>query len=187
MDGKGFFLGLIAAVVLFLLWKKEQFGGVAFGSAGLPAASSNGVSPSNTIQNGVTGCTGCGGPSAAAAPASQYVLMGPSGQISPGTPPLNNPVGGGSFYAPSGPTPDTGFFSYPAPPRLANPIFDTVRPIVAGQFSSGNVPGSPTTVATQTPVRATATVGNYAEIGGFQQRFNIVGIPRQAATQIYPA
>lgn len=177
MDGKGFFLGLIAAVVLFLLWKKEQFGGMAFGSAGLPAASSNGLSPapSNT-----GGCAGCGGPSAAAAPASQYVLMGPSGQISPGTPPLNNPVGGGSFYTPSGPTPDTGFYSYPA---KATPIFSTVHPIIAGPFTNEAPPSSPTTVANQVPVRATQTVGNYSEIGSFQQRFNIAGVPRIAATR----
>lgn len=172
MDGRGFFLGIIAAVVLFLLWKKEQ---VAAATVGASMFSSTGLSPAPSTTGG---CAGCGGPSAAAAPAYQGVLMGPDGQISPGTPPLNASLGSGSFYAPSGPTPDTGFTSYPSAPA---PIFNTAAPVMVGPFVGTVTPSSPTTPANQVPVRSVQTVGSYSTIGGFQQRYNLAGIPRIAA------
>lgn len=165
MDVKGFFLGVIAAVVLFMLWKKEngsptysfQFPGMGMG------------------QQPVSGpCTGCS-PSAGAAPSAQAALAvsGLDGQISPGAPPLNAATGGQgatSFYTNAGVTPDTSFSFIPVQ-RNAVSVGSPVQP------PTPNVPGSATTPAAITPVRATQQVPSYAE-GAFQQRYNIVGIPR---------
>lgn len=165
MDAKGFFLGVIAAAVLFMLWKKEtgqrtyqfQFPGM-------------GNQPSS-------GCGACG-----ASPAAQGSLasIGLDGSISPGTPPLNAVTGGQgatSFYAASGNTPDTSFTFNPVQ-RNAGSVGSPVQP------PAPNVPGSPTTPASVTPTRATQAVPPYSETG-FQQRYNIVGIPRTVLSTNY--
>jgi hypothetical protein len=171
MDAKGFFLGLIAAVVLFMLWKKES--GSPNYQFHFPGLSS---SP------GVGGGCGCG-PSGASSPLAQSGLesVGLDGQVSPGTPPLNAATGGQgatSFYTGAGVTPDASF------------TFDTVQrnllsPGSPVQPPTGiNVPGSPTTPATVTPTRATQLVPNYSETG-FVQRYNIVGVPRTVLSTRY--
>jgi hypothetical protein len=175
MDSKGFFLGLIAAVVLFLLWRKEQSQNPGF-TFSFPSAPPPPVDAISTSQ-----CPGCGAPSYAGSPAVQGAQASDqtAGQISPGAPPLNSGAGTGSFYTPTGPTPDTGFYSYPAPiVRSVTSGSDLVR---AGVYA--NVPGSATTPATQVPVRAAQPVGTYAQMG-FQQRYNIAGVPRVYASQL---
>ena len=165
-DTGTFLLGVVAAAVLFLLWKKErQPGGVFAPQPG----SSNG-----TGTGSCAGCAcgiggGCGtapqAPASAAAPSFQNDMqsLGLAGQITPGTPPL-----GGqdlSFYGPSGPTPDNTFsFIKPATPA--------------------NVPGSASTPAYQTPVRATAPVPGYPN-QVFVQHYNIVGVPLSTARRVY--
>ena len=157
-EGKGFFLGVIAAVVLFVLWKKEC------SSRGFSDARSTHAFAAAPAAN--AGC-GCGGPSAAASPAVQSSAE--QGQVSPGTPPLQSSVGSGSFYADSGPTSDLSFTNVPAVP---------VSPVVtASPVNYGNVPGSPTTPANVVPVRAAQPVGSYSQIG-FQQRYSVSGVPR---------
>jgi hypothetical protein len=177
MDSKGFFLGLIAAVVLFLLWKKEQVPGSSFLQNLLPQAtpSSNG------------GCAGCGGgpnpsPSMGAAPVSQsaMAMVGMEGQISPGTPPLQTVSGSGSFYNSNGPTPDTTFISHPSP--LPAQQSNTSQMVVAGTYT--NVPGSPTTPANQVPVRATQPVAPTSQLG-FHQRYGVSGVSRSAGARFY--
>jgi hypothetical protein len=171
MDGKGFFLGLIAAVVLFLLWKKE---GASFSVNVGPQAGAGPapVGPQDTL--GVGGCAGCG-PSASAAPSAQAaMIMGASaGMITPGTPPLQGSLGVGSFYDPNGPTPDTNFWAMPNEAPLSTTAA-TGSPI-----NYANVPGSPTTPAGQVPVRATQKVAPTSQLG-FQQRYAVTGIPRAA-------
>lgn len=165
MDSKGFFLGLIAAIVLFLLWKKEQ-GGQSFFGAPAPASQ-----PSS--------CAGCGAnpPSYAAAPAAQLVMSSPDGFISPGTPPLNSAAGPTSFYADSGPTPWSGFLFASAPDTPVSSV-NPVGPPVA------NSPGSPTTPSNIVPLRAVQPVPSTSQ-QGFQQRYNVVGIPRTAGARYY--
>lgn len=176
MDAKGFFLGVIAAIVLFLLWKKESQQPVYFGSGANPPA----PSPSPDAGAGA-GCSTCGVGSSPAQPAYQAMLAvsgGTEGLISPGTPPLNTAaLGDSSFYANDGPTPDSGFV-FPSPARVASPI------IVRGPFVGGASPGSPTTPSNITPVRATQPTPTYTQ-GGFQQRINVVGIPRTAGARVY--
>jgi hypothetical protein len=174
MDGKGFFLGLIAAVVLFLLWKKETSGPFNF----LPASPGVGA---NTGPGG--GCAGCGGPSAGAAPSAQAPLSiasGTDGQISPGTPPLQGTLGTGSFYNPSGPTPDNTFLTTPLLPKQVG----TTSSVGVAAKVYTNVPGSPTTPANEVPVRAVQTVAPTSQLG-FQQRYSFVGIPRTAGARFY--
>jgi hypothetical protein len=175
MDGKGFFLGLIAAVVLFLLWKKESrsdFNGMSLGPT---------FQPQQPTSVGPCGNGGGCGPSAAAAPGYQSNLAqgpGTDGLISPGTPPLQGSAGTGSWYGPDGPSPDNSFTNFAR--TAASPVSTTI-PV---NFSS--TPGSPTTPANQVPVRAVMPTGSYAQIG-FQQRYNIAGVPRVYATRMSAA
>jgi hypothetical protein len=167
MDGKigTFLLGVIAAVVLFMLWRKEvQPHNFSFA---FPEMYPPGPQPQPA-----SGCDSCG---AASSPAYQGQLasVGLDGQISPGTPPLNAATGGQgatSFYTNAGVTPDVSFTFTP----VARSAFATGTPV---QPPVPNVPGSPTTPATVTPTRATQQVPNYAETG-FVNRFNIAGVPR---------
>jgi hypothetical protein len=167
VDGKlgTFLLGVIAAVVLIMLWKKEQ------PMFSLPGA----TPPAPTPGPGGCGSGACGGGGSATMPSVQAMLAatGLDGQISPGTPPLNAVTGGQggtSFYTAAGNTPDVSFTFTPV---VRNPVIGS-----PAQPRTGiNVPGSPTTPATVTPTRATQPVPNYAETG-FVNRFNIVGIPR---------
>jgi len=177
MDTKGFFLGVIVAVVLYLLWKKEEKREVALpGTRTLAGSSPAPVGP-------CPGSCGCGSgigsscPSPVASAPSAMQMLGLDGFISPGAPPLNTAAGLGqtSFYANSGNTPDTGFFFEDAGELISPTV--TKAPI-----APVNVPGSPTTVANQEPVRARQPVGDYSALG-FQQRFNIVGIPRVYASR----
>lgn len=154
MDAKGFFLGLIAAVLLYALWKKEQ--GQSIFPAVAPAAPANGA--------GAPGCSGCGmgSPAAAAAPAAQSAIAlvaGAGGQISPGTPPLDTAAGSGSFYGSTGPTPDSGF------------IRATNDPVLVSQ----RFLGSPTTSPTAPPVKSLAPVPPYSQ-QGFVARTNVAGV-----------
>lgn len=176
MDGKlgTFLLGVIAAVVLVMLWKK---GGLGFGAD----VSLNGASAGFGGGFG-TGCPGggcgCGAaPGAcvtgAAGPSFQASLaaVGMDGQISPGTPPLNAATGGQgatSFYTSSGVTPDTSFTFIPV-------MRNTVTPGSPVQPPAPNVPGSPTTLAAVTPTRATQVVPTYAE-QGFIPRYSVSGV-----------
>jgi len=177
MDGKGFFLGLIAAVVLFLLWKKESGGNAPF------SFSFSGLQPGDAGAGG--GCAGCSGPggcpgcagspSYAAGPGAQAMLADQTaGQISPGTPPLQSVIGSGSFYAASGPTSDASFTNFPAKPistTPTNPIPVPFRPIAP----IGN--RGPSTPANVVPIRANAIVADYPN-QGFVQRYNVAGVPR---------
>jgi hypothetical protein len=175
MDGRGFFLGLIAAVVLFLLWKKESGSGMNFSFAGLvPQGDSSGT-------GGCAGCsTGIGypalgsGPGYSASPAAQSMIAanGTAGQITPGTPPLQSVAGTGSFYATAGPTPDSSFTNIPA----AKPV-SVVSTVARTQTTVHNVPGSPSTPATIVPTRAVGVVPPYP-LQGFQQRYNVTGVAR---------
>ena len=169
MDGKlgTFLLGVIAAVVLVMLWRKEsgQYSGVGYPPF-LPQAPGNGAG---------SGCSsGCA--SGAAAPVFQSMLAdnyGLGGQISPGTPPLNAVTGGQgatSFYSDAATTPDTSFTFIPVQ-RNTSSVGSNVQPV------SPNVPGSPTTPAAVTPVRATQPVPMYTETG-WVNHYNFVGIPR---------
>jgi hypothetical protein len=168
VDSKGFFLGLIAAVVLYLLWEKSQHPQTRFVTN--PGAGAGAGA-------GAGGCGGsCGGPSAGAAPSAQNVIdisAGTGGFVSPGTPPLNGALGTGSFYGPSGPTSDAGFLSNSA---ALIPATATVGPQVP------NTPGSPTTPSNQVPTRALQPTGTYQQTG-FQQRYNVVGVPRSTASR----
>lgn len=188
MDGRGFFLGLIAAVVLFLLWKKESGPSMSISFPGVsPTAGGTGAGCAGCSGGG---CAGCGsspsyvtnpapatqlGPSYVAAPAVQAAMIsaGQAGQITPGTPPLQSVVGSGSFYATSGPTPDNSFTNIPGKPVSVAPT------AVTTQNKVSNVPGSPTTPATIVPARAVAVV-TPAAVAGFQQRSNVVGVYRPA-------
>ena len=178
MDGRGFFLGLIAAVVLFLLWKKESGPSMSFSFPGLGPQPASG----DTGTGGCAGCSGPGGcagcnqatPAYAAAPTAQAGLVAATaGQITPGTPPLQTVHGGGSFYASSGPTPDNSFTNIPA----ARPV-STVATVARTQTTVHNVAGSPSTPATIVPTRAVAQVPSYPS-QGFQQRFNVAGVPQR--------
>jgi hypothetical protein len=177
MDGKGFFLGLIAAVVLFLLWKRE-IGTTTPATATQPS-------------NGFGGCSGCAGaaagasPTASASPAVQasVVTSGTEGFVSPGTPPLQTVSGTGSFYNATGPTPDNTFLAQPAPAQVLRSTSDIVK---VGVLTYNNVPGSATTPANQVPVRAVQQVAPTSLLG-FQQRYSFVGIPRTAGARSYVA
>lgn len=158
METKGFFLGLIAAVVLFLLWRKEH--------QGITIAATPRTPQPQPSTCGVGGC-GCNGPSCAVSPEVQNALAEMSGgQITPGTPPLNSAVGPTSFYANSGPTPDSTF---------------TFATETAAQ--APGVPGSPTTPAAVIPIRATEPVPVYAE-QGFTSQYSRSGVSRSAAREI---
>jgi hypothetical protein len=174
MDGKGFFLGLIAAVVLFLLWKKEG-ASLNFNIGPQPASGPSPVGPQDTL--GIGGCTGCG-PSASAAPSVQALMAsaGSSGQITPGTPPLQGTLGTGSFYSPVGPTPDTNFWALPTEQMVTTAV-------PGSNVRYANVPGSPTTPSGQVPVRALQTVAPTSQLG-FQQRYNVAGVPRTAGARL---
>jgi hypothetical protein len=165
---KELFLGGILVVLLFLLWRKEEGRPISFGAPGA------GVGPQPS-----GGCGGsCGGPSAAASPLVQpttWDVLGMGGQITPGTPPLQGATGVGSFYNSDGPTPDTTFPTTPQPVLVPSTLTNDARMIA-------NVPGSPTTPANIVPTRAVRPVGTYAQTG-FQQRYNIVGVPRVYASK----
>lgn len=174
MDGKiqTFLLGVIAAVVLFMLWRKEQYNGVGMPTfPDFPTPPTVGPQPS-------AGCASCG-----ASPSFQSNmagLVGLDGQISPGTPPLNAVTGGQgatSFYTSDGVTPDVGFTFIPVP--RSNVAVGT--PVQPGGLQS-NVPGSPTTVAAVTPVRATQVVPQWQE-QGFVNQYNVTGIPIKTLVQ----
>lgn len=180
MDGRGFFLGLIAAVVLFLLWKKESGPNMSFSFPGLvpPAGADSGADGGCAGCSGPDGCSGCNGsagsPSYASAPSSQrmFASAGTAGQITPGTPPLQSVAGSGSFYAGSGPTPDSSFTNYPA----VKPV-STVLSFARTQTAVRNVPSSPSTPANIVPTRAVGVVPTYQQ-QGFHQRYNVTGVPR---------
>lgn len=177
MDGKGFFLGLIAAVVLFLLWKKDGPGGMTFTFPGLTAAPANGSGAGGCSGcAGPDGCAGCGNgqPAYAAGPSAQASLAGgTSGAVSPGTPPLQTVVGSGSFYAASGSTPDNSFTNYPGKPvSTALTVARSYNPSVTGS----NVRSSPTTPANIVPTRAVGVVPGYSD-QAFHQHFNVAGVP----------
>ena|SRR5919108_2167871 len=174
MDGKGFFLGLIAAVVLFLLWKKE---GASFNFQ-VGATPQPGTSP-NPNREPTGGCAGCSAsPSYAASPFEQAVQAFSPGQITPGTPPLQSVTGTGSFYSPVGPTPDTNFWSLPVEKAQQS----TTASATAGVGTYANVPGSATTPANQVPVRAMQRVAPTSQLG-FQQRYNVAGVPRTSGAR----
>lgn len=169
MDGKmgTFLLGVIAAVVLVMLWRKESVGGSV--SFDLGATSPGAGAPG--------GCNQCShSPSMVAAPSAQAMLgigTGTEGMISPGTPPLNAATGGQggtSFYTsgPTGVTPDNSF-TFMQVQRNASALGSPVQP------DQGNVPGSPTTLAAVTPVRATQPVPSYYE-QGFIPRYSVSGV-----------
>jgi len=161
MNGTGnFILGVIAAVVLFLLWKKN---GVSSGGGVVGSAANGGISGGASCGAGCGACgtDSCavasgGGPAYTASPIVQQamVAMGLAGQITPGTPPLGGPDQ--SFYTAAGPTPDTTF------------TFGTQDSPVA------NVPGSATTPAAGTPARALQPVGTAYDLG-FQNRYSYSG------------
>lgn len=175
-----FILGVIAAVVLVILWDNRN-------PSPVMAISGNGTSPSpSPIPTPSCGgsCSSCaagiGGscPSVAAAPAAQASLpnFGLEGMISPGTPPLNSVTGGQgrtSFYSNAGVTTDASFTFTPVP-RSTLAIGTPVQPKTAI-----NVPGSPTTPATMTPTRATQAVPNYTELGALNN-YNVLGVPRKS-------
>lgn len=185
MDGRGFFLGLIAAVVLFLLWKNEQKGGMVFNFPGVgpQPASGSGAGGCTGCNGGPGGCAGCGnGQPLATSPAVQGYLAdsGTAGQVSPGTPPLQSVVGSGSFYAGSGPTPDSSFTNYPGKPvSTALTVARSYNPSVTGS----NVPGSPSTPATIVPTRAVGVVPGYGA-QGFTQPYNVAGVPVKVLRQM---
>lgn len=179
MDGKlgTFLLGVIAAVVLVMLWKK---GGLGIG-ADLSVGNGNGFSAGfgGGVGRGCSGAScGCGGSpgscfAGAAGPAYQGSLAaaGIDGQISPGTPPLNAATGGQgatSFYSNAGVTPDTSFTFIPVQRNTVS-VGSPLQPPVP------NVPGSATTPAAVTPTRATQVVPTYAE-QGFIQRYSVSGV-----------
>lgn len=186
MDGRGFFLGLIAAVVLFLLWKKESGPAMSFTFPGIGPQPGNGAGGGCAgCSGGPGGCAGCGEgqPSYSASPAAQNALVtqGTSGQVSPGTPPLQSIVGSGSFYAASGPTPDSSFTNYPGKPvSTALTVARSYNPSVTGS----NVRSSPTTPANIVPTRAVGVVPGYSGLGSFQQRFNVAGVPRPVLSKL---
>lgn len=160
-----FLLGVIAAVVLFLLWKKERAPG-GFLAPGTQPSGGTGAAPAC----GAGGCSGCGTGGGCGggytAPALDFsaspdfqasmASMGLDGQISPGTPPL----GGNelSFYSSGGMTPDTTF---------------------TFQKTSATPAGSPTTSAATTPIRATTPVASYADTG-FVSKYSVSGTYRRA-------
>jgi hypothetical protein len=157
-----FFLGIVAAVAIYFLWKKESQAGGFLAGSGAGAGSPAGYGAGAGCNGGCDSCSGAFGgcvPDAGVAPTFQAAMQdaGLAGTISPGTPPLGSvPAGGAvtSFYAPSGGTPDSTFtFAKSAP-----------------------VAGSPTTPAATTPVRSTAPVGQYAD-NAFVQRYNVTGVP----------
>jgi len=186
-NSSGFFLGLIAAVVLFLLWKNQA---APTQASAAPPANGNGTGA------GAGGCAGgscgsCTGPSCSAAPPAQSAVSlvtsgtGDTIQISPGTPPLQGTTGVGSFYAGTGPTGPTSFTNFGTPTRLVNtlaplrgsPIFYVGSDLGGPVNPVPNVPGSPTTPANQVPVRATVPVESYKNTGVVSQ-FNVSGVPR---------
>lgn len=181
MDGRGFFLGLIAAVVLFLLWKKESGPGMSFSFPGLIPASPDSGATGCAGCAGPGGCAGCGdSPAYAAAPTAQSIGSGTAGFVTPGTPPLQGTLGHGSFYAASGPTSDASFTNYPA----VKPV-STVATVARTQSTVRNVASSPSTPSTIVPTRAVATVPQYSQ-QGFQQRYNVSGVPRTVLAQRSP-
>jgi len=167
MDGKlgTFFLGIIAAVVLYMLWNKEQHHHtVSF----FPTPGSQpSASPAET------GCASCG-----ASPSVQAGMSaaGVDGMIAPPGVPLNAVSGGQgatSFYTDEGVTPDTSFF-FASVPRVTNPSA-IGTPAQPGALQN-NVPGSPSTPSFVTPVRATQQVPPFS-VGGFHQHYNVLGVP----------
>lgn len=172
MDGKlgTFLLGVIAAVVLVMLWKK---GGADIGAN----FSLNGFNAGLGAGLGGGGC-GCGASpgacvSGAAGPSYQSALasVGMDGLVSPGTPPLNAATGGQgatSWYTSAGVTPDTSFTFIPVQRNTVS-IGSPLQPPVP------NVPGSATTPASVTPTRATQPVPTYAE-QGFIPRYSVSGV-----------
>lgn len=167
-----FILGLVAGVVLFLLWRKERAYMSAPTSAG--AGSPAGTGPSAaSCSGGCGGGCGTGGgcftgpsPSYSVSPSVQNAMasMGLAGQVSPGAPPLGGPST--SFYGTDGPTTDASF---------------TFTPQTA---PSGNAPGSATTPAAVTPVRATTPVTSYRNTG-FVNYYNVSGVPRSSLRRNY--
>jgi len=155
-----FILGLVAAVVIFLLWRQHNGGpGAGAGVGPQSIGGGSGVGPSNSCVGCAcgTGSGAClagpssGSPTFSASPAVQAAMvsaLGP-GQITPGTPPLMGP---GSFYNVNGPTPDPTFTPANVP----------------------NVAGSPTTPATVQPVRSTAPVPSTPNLG-FWNRYSYSG------------
>ena len=174
MDGKlgTFLLGIIAAVVLVLLWDDKKRGSPSY-----PGASLQDTSSQPFANDGCSGC-GYGSPAFSASPTlqSQLESTGTAGMIASGGVPLNSPAGGQgatSFYTNAGVTPDTSF-TFIAVPRNTDPLA-VGTPTQPGGLQ-GNVPGSPTTVSATTPVRATQQVPGYG-VGGFHQKYNILGVP----------
>lgn len=153
MDGKlgTFLLGVIAAVVLYMLWDHRNDQGPQY-----PWFMPNG---SGTDAGAGAGCgSPCGGSAGYASPGVQAQLesTGLSGLIAPPGVPLGSPAAGGgigSFYTSAGLTPDTSFTFAPSVP----------------------VPGSPTVPAATTPVRSLQSVAPYST--GFHQHYNIGGVP----------
>lgn len=151
MDGKlgTFLLGVIAAVVLYMLWDHRHDG------PQMPWFIPNGSGDGSGV-GAQSGC--CGGSSGYAAPGVQAQLesTGTAGLIAPPGVPLGAPTAGGgvaSFYTSAGVTPDTSFTFGPSAP----------------------VPGSPTVPAASTPVRSLQSVAPYST--GFHQHYNVLGVP----------
>jgi hypothetical protein len=148
-----FLLGVIAAVVLVMLWKKDGTGQPwQFPQPPMFPQPVNGAPASDG------GCSGCGSPSAGANPTYQSILesSGTAGIVAAPGVPLGSPAGGGgvnSFYTSAGATPDTSFTFAP----------------------SAMTPGSPTVPAATTPVRSLEYVAPYST--GFHQHYNILGVP----------
>lgn len=173
MDGKigTFLLGVIAAVVLVMLWKKERSNEGSYAFPGVGSMPYMGASPASC---------GCGDisapPSAWTSPSDQSMLVetGMEGQVSPGTPPLNAATGGHgatSFYTNTGVTPDTSFTFRPVT-KLGNPSIGSPVQVPRGAY--GNVPGSNTTPSNTTPIRATQQVPSYNE-SGFVAHYRSLG------------
>ena len=157
MDGKlgTFLLGVITAIVLYLLWKKEKGEGCNRLPSGAPV-------PQPEFLTGADSCCGTTmGPAGFTSPSVQAALgtVGLDGAVSPGAPPLgtpNTPGATGSFYSGSGPTQDTGF---------------------TFQTRIGRAVGSNTTPAAVTPTRALEAVPPHDTLG-FVNWYNIQGVPK---------
>lgn len=187
MDGKlgTFLLGVIAAIVLVLLWDDKNKGNQApWQFPFLPPQVPDSMSTSPSMGGGCSSCngpdqgSGWGSPAYAAAPTQQSMLesTGTSGLIPPPGVPLNSAAGGQgatSFMTSDGVTPDTSF-TFAQVPRNTNPQA-VGSPQQPGGLQ-GNVPGSPSTVANVTPVRSTQQVPGF-NVSGFHQHYNVLGVP----------
>ena len=193
MDGKlgTFLLGIIAAVVLVLLWDDKHRDGD--GAPMMPYPFMPSQVPQSITPSGSGGCSGCGSspfnapsipatpyaaPIYAANPTIQGMLesTGTDGMIPPPGVPLNSVAGGQgatSFYTNAGVTSDTSF-GFAQVPRNTNPSA-VGSPQQPGGLQ-GNVPGSPTVPANVTPVRATQQVPGF-NVSGFHQHYNVLGVP----------